>query len=123
MDLATLVLYDVEDDRARARVADACKDYGLRRLQYSCFSGPLSRNQREELRERLCAIQRQWADRCRRLLPGAKITPVGHDDSPDLGDGDWRAVFKVLIQPLCERDAAAALRADLFLRESEPCPS
>lgn len=48
-ELDTLVVYDVPSDRLRTRVADACKDYGLDRFQYSAFRGPLDRNRREEL--------------------------------------------------------------------------
>jgi CRISPR-associated endoribonuclease Cas2 len=39
----TLLIYDIPDDRARQKVADACLDYGLQRIQYSAFSGQLSR--------------------------------------------------------------------------------
>jgi CRISPR-associated protein Cas2 len=49
----TLVIYDVEDDRARLRVARACRDYGLTHVQYSAFSGPLSSVRRRELCVRL----------------------------------------------------------------------
>ncbi len=49
----TLVIYDVEDDRARLRVARACRDYGLAHVQYSAFSGPLSGTRRRELCVRL----------------------------------------------------------------------
>jgi len=44
-----LVVYDIVEDRVRAKVADACADYGLDRLQYSVFEGCLSRNHQEEL--------------------------------------------------------------------------
>ncbi len=44
-----LVVYDIPDDRTRTRVADCCLDYGLDRIQYSAFSGDLSRNHQEEL--------------------------------------------------------------------------
>lgn len=53
MELITYVLYDIEDDRVRGKVADACLDYGLARLQYSVFVGPLSKNRREEIFARL----------------------------------------------------------------------
>ncbi len=49
----TLVIYDIEDDRVRARVSEACKDYGLRRVQKSAFRGELSTNRREMLYQRL----------------------------------------------------------------------
>jgi CRISPR-associated protein Cas2 len=45
----TLVIYDISQDRARTKVSEACLDFGLRRIQYSAFEGPLTRNRREEL--------------------------------------------------------------------------
>lgn len=44
-----LVIYDISDDRVRGRVADACLDYGLKRLQESAFGGPLSAVHQREL--------------------------------------------------------------------------
>lgn len=44
-----LLIYDIPDDRARQRVADACLDYGLQRIQYSAFVGPLSNAHRRAL--------------------------------------------------------------------------
>ena len=43
------LIYDIQEDRARNKVAVLCKDYGLRRVQYSTFFGDLSRNRQEEL--------------------------------------------------------------------------
>lgn len=43
------VIYDIVEDRARTKIADACLDYGLDRVQYSAFYGRLSRNQQESL--------------------------------------------------------------------------
>lgn len=54
-ELRTLVIYDIVEDRVRIKVADACLDYGLARIQYSAFAGPLNRNKREELFLRLRA--------------------------------------------------------------------
>ena len=48
-----MVLYDVPDDNLRTRVSEACKDYGLERIQYSAFLGQLTRNRTEELAQRL----------------------------------------------------------------------
>ncbi|WP_337869451.1 CRISPR-associated endonuclease Cas2 [Meiothermus sp.] len=48
-----LVLYDITDDRIRTKVSDACKDYGLDRIQFSAYSGRLTRAAREELEIRL----------------------------------------------------------------------
>lgn len=48
-----LLVYDITEDRHRHKIAETCKDYGLDRIQYSTFSGKLSRNQQEELMLRL----------------------------------------------------------------------
>ena len=44
-----LVVYDIPDDRVRAKIADYCLDYGLDRIQYSAFLGSLTRTYQEEL--------------------------------------------------------------------------
>jgi len=44
-----LLIYDIADDRIRAKIADACLDYGLDRLQFSAFHGDISRNHQDEL--------------------------------------------------------------------------
>jgi CRISPR-associated protein Cas2 len=51
-----VVLYDIQIDRLRTRVSEACLDYGLERIQFSAFRGKLTRNKREELFLRLNAI-------------------------------------------------------------------
>ncbi len=43
------IFYDIEDDNIRNKIAESCKDYGLRRIQFSGFSGILGKNKREEL--------------------------------------------------------------------------
>jgi CRISPR-associated protein Cas2 len=43
------LIYDIQEDKARLKVAELCKNYGLRRVQYSTFFGDLSRNRQEEL--------------------------------------------------------------------------
>ncbi|MEX0813639.1 MAG: CRISPR-associated endonuclease Cas2 [Chitinophagales bacterium] len=43
------VLYDIEEDRARTKVAKICKQAGLYRVQYSCFLGTLNANERDSL--------------------------------------------------------------------------
>jgi len=49
----TFVVYDIEDHRVRGQVANACKDYGLERIQYSAFCGSLDTTRRAELATRL----------------------------------------------------------------------
>lgn len=51
-----LLVYDIVDDRQRGKVATACLDYGLDRVQYSAFSGLLSRTFQEELMMRIESI-------------------------------------------------------------------
>ena len=116
MELHTLVIYDVEDDRARTRVAEACKDFGLERIQYSCFRGRLSQNKREELYERMRKIQREWEVRWKKDFPECRVQQ--HDFPHPPGDepsGKWDPAFKILIQPLCEKDISGAAYAYLFV--------
>jgi len=51
--MLTLVVYDIEEDRIRNKVAELCKDYGLVRIQYSGFVGRLNHHKRSELCRRL----------------------------------------------------------------------
>jgi CRISPR-associated protein Cas2 len=44
-----LVIYDITHDGTRTKVADACLDYGLQRIQYSAFMGELSWTHQKEL--------------------------------------------------------------------------
>ena len=41
--------YDISDDKIRNKVAETCKDYALKRVQWSAFLGQLNHNRREEL--------------------------------------------------------------------------
>jgi CRISPR-associated protein Cas2 len=43
------VMYDIEKDRARTRVAKYCKQAGLYRVQYSVFLGTLNTNEKDTL--------------------------------------------------------------------------
>lgn len=75
-ELFTLVAFDVPCDKARRRVGEICKDYGLTRAQWSVFEGPMSRNRREELSGRIA-----------RILEGAEgggraaIFPIGKQEA------------------------------------------
>jgi len=48
-EVSVVVLYDVENDRIRGKVADVCLNYGLERIQYSAFLGKINRNRRQQL--------------------------------------------------------------------------
>lgn len=54
--LHTLLVYDITNDRIRGKVADACLDYGLDRMQFSAFVGRLSRNHQEELMQQIADL-------------------------------------------------------------------
>ncbi len=51
-----LLIYDITHDGTRTKVADACLDYGLQRIQYSAFLGELNLTHQREL---LLKIKRQ----------------------------------------------------------------
>lgn len=44
-----LLIYDITHDGVRTKVADACLDYGLERIQFSAFFGELSHIHQREL--------------------------------------------------------------------------
>lgn len=44
------ILYDIKLNRTRGKIAKACKDKGLYRVQKSAFLGTLNRNQIDELK-------------------------------------------------------------------------
>jgi CRISPR associated protein Cas2 len=115
-ELITMVIYDIEDDWARNQVSETCKDFGLVRVQYSCFRGKLSGNKREELYERFRKIQRDWQRKWYKDLPQSRFEPL---DSPDVPGkpptGQWHPAFKIMIQPLCEKDVSAAAYAYLYM--------
>ncbi len=43
------VLYDIEDDKVRTKVAKLCKQAGLYRVQFSVFLGSIESNQKDTL--------------------------------------------------------------------------
>ena len=52
MTATTLPIYDIPSDRLRTKVANACLDYGVERIQYSAFQGTLTHNRQGELLQR-----------------------------------------------------------------------
>ena len=63
-----LVMYDISDDKLRNKVADACLDYGLERVQYSAFVGELGRVHQRELELRIRELVGRMAAHIR-LIP------------------------------------------------------
>ncbi len=66
-----LLIYDIPDDGARLKIADACLDYGLDRIQYSAFCGQLSRTHQEELMLKIGKLLGKRAGRVQ-LIPVAQ---------------------------------------------------
>lgn len=48
-----IVVYDITNDRIRNKIADACLDYGLDRIQLSVFYGDISRTHQNELMHKM----------------------------------------------------------------------
>lgn len=48
-----VLVYDIPDDGKRGKVADACLDYGMDRIQYSAFLGDLAPTHQDELMLRI----------------------------------------------------------------------
>lgn len=54
--MQTLVIFDIPSNKIRHKIGEACKDYGLLRIQKSSFLGDLNFNRREELGQKLRRI-------------------------------------------------------------------
>lgn len=50
------VLYDIEDDKVRTKVAKLCKQSGLYRVQFSVFLGTIDANQKDTLELQIAAL-------------------------------------------------------------------
>ncbi len=47
--MITWVMYDIENDRSRTKIARYCKQSGLYRVQYSVFLGNINENEKDTL--------------------------------------------------------------------------
>jgi len=72
-----VLIYDIENDRLRTRIADVCLNYGLERIQFSAFFGKLNRNRRQEL---ALKVQNELGDESGRV----RIIPVCEQDLRDM---------------------------------------
>jgi len=79
-----VLLYDIEDDRLRNRVAQICLDYGLERIQFSAFFGRITRNLREQIALRILnEVEKQNAR--------VRIMPVTEESLANMWEYDyWR---------------------------------
>jgi CRISPR-associated protein Cas2 len=75
--VSLVLIYDIENDRLRTRVASICLDYGLERIQFSAFFGKLNRNRRQEL---ALKVQNEIGDESGRV----RIIPVCEQDLKDM---------------------------------------
>jgi len=75
--VSLVLIYDIENDRLRTRVAGICLDYGLERIQFSAFFGKLNRNRRQEL---ALKVQNEIGDESGRV----RIIPVCEQDLKDM---------------------------------------
>ena len=76
-EVAVVLIYDVEEDRLRKKIADECKNYGLTRIQYSAFMGKINRNHRQEL---CLKIQNLIEDKVARI----HVFPIQEDGVRDI---------------------------------------
>ncbi len=84
-----VLVYDIQDDGKRAKIADVCLDYGMDRIQYSAFLGPLLPTHQEEI---MLKIKKILGRR-----PGnVQLFP--------LCETDWQA-RKVIVQQKADDDA------------------
>ena len=86
-----VLVYDIPDDGKRSKVADACLDYGMDRIQYSAFLGNLATSHQEELMLKI-----------KRLL--GKDT--GNVQLFPVCEKDWAARQSVLIEAAAEHEHA-----------------
>lgn len=76
-EVSVVLIYDIEEDRLRTRIASVCMDYGLERIQFSAFFGKLNRNRRQELALKL---QNELGNESGRI----RIIPVCEQDLKDM---------------------------------------
>ena len=88
-----VVLYDIQMDRIRTRISEACLDYGLERIQFSAFAGKLTHNKREELWLRLKAILKDFPGKilvqpvCEKDVKAAtSVENAGENEKPSEAD-------------------------------------
>ena len=71
--MLTWVMYDIPKDKVRNKIAKACQEAGIFRVQYSVFLGDLDKAQRKELQ----IIIEELIDEA---LDSVYIFPMSEDD-------------------------------------------
>jgi len=63
MSVLVWTIYDIVEDKIRARVAKTCKQYGLERVQKSAFLGKLKMSRFDELSEKCLELINEEEDK------------------------------------------------------------
>ncbi len=58
------ILYDIQSDKARGKVAKACLQAGLYRVQYSVFLGTIEKSEKDALALRIEDLINKEKDKC-----------------------------------------------------------
>jgi CRISPR-associated protein Cas2 len=69
-------MYDIKDDKARAKIAKACQQSGLYRVQYSVFLGTIDADRKDELYLRIEELMNEEVD-------SVYIFPMSKDELQD----------------------------------------
>lgn len=115
-----VLLYDIEEDRLRNRVAQICLDCGLQRIQFSAFFGRITRNLREQMALRILnEVEKQNAR--------VRIMPVTEESLGEMWEYDyWRKDADELARRASGPDAGSGAETALprlrILREVEEEP-
>ena len=84
-----IVCYDITEDDVRTSISDICKNTGLQRIQYSVFSGKLSKAELKNLRVQLkatlsnCTGQILILPSCASCLKKREIMTSSIDETED----------------------------------------
>lgn len=70
------VMYDIKDDKARTKIAKACQQSGLYRVQYSVFLGTINADRKDELYLRIEELMNEDVD-------SVYIFPMSKDELQD----------------------------------------
>lgn len=61
--MITWILYDIEDDKARTKVAKHCRQAGLYRVQLSCFLGEIDTHKLDTLQLQIESLINEDVDK------------------------------------------------------------
>jgi len=70
------VMYDIKNDKARTKIAKACQQSGLYRVQYSVFLGTIDADRKDELYLRIEELMNEDVD-------SVYIFPMSKDELQD----------------------------------------